>query len=313
MSSDFLRGVYNITPTPFAPDGSLDLPSLASLTRHLLAQGVDGLTVLGVLGETDRVSDVERDRIIVTVIEAAEGRAPVCVGTTHSGTDCALQYSRRAQELGAKAVMLGPPRLVRSTDAALRAHYLRVADAIDLPIVVQDHPASSGVVMSVEFLARIADEASRCRFVKLEDEPSPQKMGQLLAANPNVRLFGGLGGVMLLEELRRGAIGTMTGFAFPSVLARICQQYFSGDVDGATATFYRYCPLIRFENQPRINVGLRKHIFQIAGVIKSAHVRAPSTPVDLQTLADLDDLLRHLGLQSPDANWAVETASRLKS
>lgn len=297
----YMRGVFNITPTPFHADGRLDLESLKRLTNFVIETGVDGMTILAVLGETSKVSERERDEIIATVLDAADGRIPICVGTTHTGTDVCVQYSTRAQELGAKAVMVAPPKLARSSDEALRRHYLTVADAIDIPIAVQDHPASSGVYMSVDFIAGIAEEAPQCRFLKLEDEPSPMKTSQILAANSDVRIFGGLGGAMFLEELRHGAIGTMTGFAFPDILVEIYEAFVAGDVDGATEVFYRYCPLIRFENQKRINLSLRKHIYHLRGAITSPTVRRPYTPVDEETLDDLRDLLRRLELLEKEA------------
>lgn len=293
----YLTGVYNITPTPFHPDGRIDEPSLRTLTTFTREKGVDGMTILGVLGEADKLTEAERDRVIATTIEAAGREFPICVGTTHPGTDGCIAFSRRAQELGAKAVMVAPPKLARTNDAALTRHYLAVAEAIDLPIVVQDFPpAVGGITMSVELIAALATRSPQCRFLKLEDEPSPMKVSQVRVANADVRIFGGLGGVMFLEELRHGAAGTMTGFAFPEILVDIHRRFVAGDRDGATEIFYRYMPLIRFENQARINLALRKHIYHRRGAIASPHVRAPFTPVDDETLADLSDLLERLGL-----------------
>jgi 4-hydroxy-tetrahydrodipicolinate synthase len=296
--SDFsyLRGVYNIVPTPFTTDGALDEPSLATLTEFIIGRGVQGMTILGVLGEAGKLSDDERTRVVSRVIEAANGRLPICVGTSHAATDQCVAFSKQAQALGAKAIMVAPPKLARSNDVALRRHYLAVAEAVDIPVVVQDHPASSGVFMSVDFIARLAEEAPHCRFLKLEDEPSPPKITQVRAANPDVQVFGGLGGMMFLEELRRGAVGTMTGFGFPEILEDIYQRYSSGDIDGATEVFYRYCPLIRFENQALINLALRKYIYFIRGAIATPHVRAPATPLDEGTIADLKDVLGRLKL-----------------
>ena len=254
------------------------------------------MTILGVLGEAGKITAAERERIIAIVIEAAEGRIPICVGTSHSGTDVCIQYSKQAEALGAKAVMVAPPKLSRSSNAALRRHYLSVADAISIPVVVQDHPESSGIHMSVEFIAAIAEESPSCQFLKLEDPPTPLKTSQVLAANPNVKVFGGLGGMMFLEELRHGAIGTMTGFAFPDILVEIYQRYTSGDEEGATDLFYRYCPLIRFENQPLINLPLRKQIYHMRGAIDSPRVRSPFVALDEGTLDDLKDIMRRLNL-----------------
>lgn len=245
MDDFMLKGVYTIAPTPFEEDGSLDVPSLSILTRFLVELGIDGITVLGVMGEASKLIESERDQIIDGVVKAANGQIPVCVGTSHAGTDGCIALSRRAEELGASALMVAPPKLANGTDEALLSHYLRVADAITLPIVIQDHPTSTGVTMSIDFIANVADQSSQCRFLKLEEEPSPRKASQVLAKNPKVEIFGGLGGVMLLEELRHGCMGTMTGFAYPEILKDIHTKYISGDIDGATETFYRYCPLIR--------------------------------------------------------------------
>ena len=294
---DFLKGVYNITPTPFHPDGSLDPKSIRTLTEFTIARGVHGMTILGVLGEADKLTERERDQVMAATIEEAGADFPICVGTTHAGTDGCIAYSRRAAELGAAAVMVAPPKLARANDAAMKRHYLAVAEAIDLPVVVQDFPpAVGGITMSVELIAALAAESPRLSFLKLEDEPSPMKVSQVLEANPSVRIFGGLGGMMFLEELRHGAIGTMTGFGFPEILVEIHRKFTAGDRDGAAGVFYRYMPLIRFENQPRINLALRKHIYFTRGAIASPRVRAPFTPVDPGTLADLDDILTRLGL-----------------
>jgi 4-hydroxy-tetrahydrodipicolinate synthase len=297
--TDFLTGVYNITPTPFADDGSLDIDSLKRLTVFTRDKGVHGMTILGVLGEADKLTESERDRVIATTIEAAGPDFPICVGTTHAGTDGCIAYSQRAQELGAGAVMVAPPRMARPNDGALERHYRAVADAVEIPIVVQDFPPSvGGLLMSVDVIARIGAASPKLRYLKLEDEPSPMKVSQVRAANPDIVVFGGLGGMMFLEELRHGAHGTMTGFGYPEILVDIYTRYTAGDIDGATGVFYKYLPLIRFENQPRINLAIRKHIYHRRGAIATPRARAPFAPVDAETLADLDDILRRLDLRS---------------
>ena len=136
-------------------------------------------------------------------------------------------------------------------------------------------------------------------MIKLEEEPTPPKAGRLVAGSPDVVVLGGLGGAMLLEELRRGSHGTMTGFGFPEVLVAIVRRWFDGDRDGAAAIFDRYATLIRFENQALLNLAIRKLVYQRRGAIAHATLRAPGGPADPGTVDDLDDLLRRTGLDRP--------------
>ena len=111
-----------------------------------------------------------------------------------------------------------------------------------------------------------------------------------------MRIFGGLGGVYFLEELQRGAVGTMTGFAFPEILVRIYDQYAAGNHAGAAATFDRYCPLIRYEFQPKIGLALRKYIYQKRGVIACDAIRAPGMRMDPVTAKELEATVERVGL-----------------
>ncbi len=291
-----LVGVWNIVPTPFHPDEELDLPSLRTLTDFVVGSGVDGMTILGVLGEGAKVTDQERSTIIDVTLERAAGRVPVCVTVSAASGYRAAEYAREAEAKGAHSVMLSAPPLTRPNEDAVRGHYLRVAEAVpDLPVVIQDLP-TLGVWMSAELIARMADEAPGLRVVKLEEEPTAPKVGRLVAANPQLRVLGGLGGEMLLEELRRGAVGTMTGFGYPEILVQILRDYRAGSEEAAVERFHRYMPLIRFENQQLLNLPIRKRIYMRRGAIASDKVRAPGPVLDAQTVTDLDELLRRLEL-----------------
>ena len=293
---DQLRGVWNIVPTPFLDDTSLDEDGVVSLVDFVVSTKVDGMTVLGVMGEVSRLSDEERRRVIELTVAHARGRLPICAGVSHASTDRSVAFAREAEALGAHSVMLAPPALAKPNDDAVRAHYAAVAGAITIPVVVQDHPASSNVWMSSEVLGGLVAASPLCRVIKLEEEPSPPKIRRLLAASPEAVVLGGLGAIMLLEELRAGASGTMTGFGYPDALVDIVARWFAGDVDGARAAFHRILPLVRFENQPGLNIAIRKEIYRRRGAMRSARVRAPGGQLDAGTLADLDDVLAHVPL-----------------
>ena len=140
------EGVYSVLPTPFTDSGELDESSLRRVVDLFVAAGVNGLTALGVTGEVARLEEPERARIIEVVVDQAAGRVRVVAGTTAEGTRTCSAYSRQAKELGAAAVMVSPPRMPKLNSDAVVRHYKALADAVSMPIVVQDYPPISGFV-----------------------------------------------------------------------------------------------------------------------------------------------------------------------
>ncbi len=291
-----MHGVYNIMATPFTAQGEIDEGSLRRLVDFIIGCGVHGLTILGILGEFHKLSEAERDRVTRIVLEQAVGRVPVIVGVTHTGTDVAVALARSAVQAGAAGVMAAPPTNLKNLDA-VAVYYCRIAAAIDAPLVLQDEPVSSGVVQPAAFLARVAAEIDTARSIKLEEAPTPPKISQLLqiAACP-LQIFGGLGGVYFLNELDRGAAGTMTGFAFPEVLLAVYRLHQAGDREGARDLFYKYLPLISYEGQAGIGLALRKEILRRRGAIAGATLRHPAMGIDPPTQAELDALFTRFDL-----------------
>ena len=288
-----LEGVYSVLPTPFDAQGELDEPSLRRVVALFLKAGVNGLTALGVTGEVARLDDAERARVLDVVLDEVHGRVPVVAGTTSEGTRTCITHSRAAQRAGAAAVMVSPPRMPKLNSGAVLKHFAALAEACDVEIIVQDYPPISGYSMEPPLLARIASEIPRARTIKLEDPPTPFKVSRILEAADgiDVRIFGGLGGVFLLEELLAGATGAMTGFAFPEILVRIVTLFREGRIDDAADTFYRTCPLMRFEFQEGIGMAIRKEVLHRRGALATPAIRPPGGQLDTPTREALDRVL----------------------
>jgi 4-hydroxy-tetrahydrodipicolinate synthase len=285
--------VFSVLPTPFAADGSVDTASLRKVVDLFVAAGVDGVTALGVTSEVARLDERERQQVLETVTTHAAGRVKVVAGATADGLRTCIQYCTAARDAGAAAVMISPPRMPKLNSDAVLRHFSEVAKAVDIPIVVQDYPPISGYAMEAWLLARIAREVPAARTIKLEDPPTPFKTARILeqAQGIGVRIFGGLGGVFLLEELMAGAAGAMTGFAFPEVLVQIVRLYRAGKVDEAAGIFYQYVPLMRFEFQEGIGMAIRKEVLLRRGVLAHAGIRPPGAALDAGTRAALDRVL----------------------
>jgi 4-hydroxy-tetrahydrodipicolinate synthase len=290
-----LEGVYSVLPTPFTASGDLDLASLRQVIDLFIEAGVNGVTALGVTGEVARLTDDERRQVLEAVVEHVNRRIGVVVGTTAEGTRTCVTFSRHARSAGATAVMVSPPRMPKLNSDAVVSHFAALAEAVDIEIVVQDYPPISGFAMEPMLLARIAREIPQARTIKLEDPPTPLKTSRILKAcgDIQVRIFGGLGGVFLLEELMAGATGAMTGFAFPEVLVNIVALYRSGNLDEAADLFYKAVPLMRFEFQDTIGMAIRKEVLRRRGAIASAATRAPGAGLDQTTRDALDRVMKY--------------------
>jgi 4-hydroxy-tetrahydrodipicolinate synthase len=283
-------GVHSVIVTPFAADESLDEPALRSVVDYYLDSGLTGILVLGVLGEADRLADAERERVQGIAIEHVQGRVQVTVGVSHPATVVAAARARSAERMGASAVMVAPPA-GSAAGPALREHFRRVADEVSIPLVVQDYPAAGGVHLPVEFLADLADVLPPGSAIKLEDPPAPAKIDRLHKAAPALGVFGGLGGTSLLQELEAGSDGTMTGFALPTILVEIVEAHTAGEAEHARRSFEAALPLLVFEAQPVVGLGVRKEILRRRGAISDATVRQVAPSLDVRTFEALDSLL----------------------
>lgn len=295
-----ITGIFNILATPFDAAQAIDLDSLRRLVDFQVDKSAYGLTILGVLGEAAKLSVEERQQVLQTVMATVSGRVPVIVGTSHQDIETSLALSKAAIAAGAAGVMIAPPRMSNPTDDAVIAIYQRAAEVIaDAAIVVQDFPPVNGITMSPEMLRRLADLVPTARYLKLEDPPLMEKISAIRAATDKFEIFGGLGGMFLLEELKRGAAGTMTGFAFTEILVEVYQAFHSHDPGRAELIFDQYLPLIRFENQPVINLTIRKQLLYRRGAIAHATPRSPFPPIDAGTHAEIDWILQRVGISNP--------------
>ncbi len=293
-SAHFSKGVFTICPTPFLANGEVDFSSIATLTDFQVEAGVSGLAVLGFLGEAHKLSQAERHDVVQAFVKMARGRVPVWVGVRALGIAGAVEQAREAEQLGAGAVFVAP--LDKVGDGQQFEYYRTVAASVSIPVVIHDFPDSFGTEISPEVVARLGREGG-VGMIKMEEPPVGPKISRILAlAEGATQVFGGLGGVYFLEELERGAAGTMTGFAFPEILVRIYAHFAAGNPQAAAATFDRYCPLIRYEFQPKLGLALRKYTYRQRGVIAHDFVRAPGMRMDPITARELEATVTRVGL-----------------
>jgi 4-hydroxy-tetrahydrodipicolinate synthase len=285
------EGVYPILATPFDDRENLDLESFGRMIRFMADMGVDGVTILGVLGESGRMVDVEREQLIRAAVAAAGGRIPVIVGTGHKGTLATRTLCRMAESLGAGGVMVTPSREPAPSDDRVFEFIRQAVEGVSIPVVVQDHPASTEVHMPVDLLLRIVREIPGVACIKEEAPPTPARIAALIRGmtGRRVPILTGLGALYGMFDLECGSSGFMTGFAFPEALIAMVRAVRGNRLDDAWDLYRRFLPLIVFEQQP--GVAVRKEILRMRGLISSGRVRHPGAGLNPASASLLRALL----------------------
>jgi len=294
------KGVYTISATPFTDAGDIDWKSVDSLIEFYLQCGVHGLTILGMMGEAQKLGDEESAALTRHYLRRVDGRVPVIVGVSNPGTGNLVTLSRVAMDAGACGVMIAPLNGLK-TESQIIAYFgdviARLGDKI--PVVYQDYPQSTQADISAQSFLEIVDSHSSVVMFKHEDCPGLKKLSQVRAAcNGSTRryisILVGNGGLYVPQELHRGADGIMTGFAYPEMLVSVCALFQAARSDQAEDLFDIYLPLIRHEQQPGFGLAIRKEILRRRGAIQSAAVRSPGPKLDANDIAELDRLLARL-------------------
>lgn len=290
------KGVFVIAVTPFRDDLSIDTASIDRMVDFYDEKGADGLTVLGMMGEAPKLTQSESLDVATQTIKRS-GRKPVIVGVSAPGLAAIGELTKAVMDQGAAGVMVAPPASLK-TDDQIIGYYQNVVATIgdDVPLVLQDFPLSTNVVISSRTLGTIIETLPSIVMLKHEDWPGLQKVTDLRLAEEKGRrrisILCGNGGTFLPEEMRRGADGAMTGFGYPEMMVDVCRLAEAGDHDRAMDIFEAYLPLIRYEQQPGAGLAVRKYVLAKRGAIASAAQRRPGASLSAAAIADVESMIR---------------------
>jgi 2-keto-3-deoxy-L-arabinonate dehydratase len=291
------RGIYPVAPTTFTESGELDLASQKRCIDFMIDAGSDGICILANFSEQFLLSDEEREVLTRTVLEHVAGRVPVIVTTTHTSTRVCAQRSRRAQDMGAAMVMVMPPyhgATFRCVEPQIQAFYAGISDAIDIPIMIQDAPAS-GTPLSASFLARLAMEIEHVAYFKIETAGAASKLRELIRLGGQTieGPWDGEEAITLLPDLDAGATGSMTGGGYPDGIRPIIEAHRNGERERAYALYERWLPLINYENR-QAGFLAAKTLMKEGGVIACEAPRQPWPALHPETRKGLIETAKRL-------------------
>lgn len=271
------RGVFPATTTEFHADQSLNLPATLDHLDALIRAGIDGLIMLGTVGENGSLDASEKREVLRTAVDHVAGRVPVLTGVAECTTSAACRFAEAAQEAGVDGLMVLPAMIYKSDPRETMTHFRAVARATDLPIMVYNNPVSYHVDITPEMFAELADES---RFVAIkESSENVRRITDLVnVCGDRYALFCGVDD-LVLESLILGAVGWVSGLvnAFPEENRLLWDLARAGRWDEARAVYRWYTPLLHLDTHVKL-VQYIKLAAQECG-LGSEHVRAPRLPL----------------------------------
>jgi len=293
------NGVYIISATPFTETGALDLESTDKLADFYIEKGVSGITVLGMMGEAQKMAPEESEQFLLRMLKRVGGAVPIVVGVSDPGMSNLVRLSRFSMDNGAAGVMVAPLAGL-GTEQKVYNYFAQVFEALgdDIPVCYQDYPLATRTEISVTLFNKMVTDFDQLVMLKHEECPGLNKISAVRKASDEglrrVSILCGNGGLYLPQELARGADGAMTGFAYPEMLVAVVALHRAGEHDRAEDVFDAYLPYIRHEQQPGFGLALRKEMLHRRGVMASPRVRAPGPMMNAMDHKELDRLISRI-------------------
>jgi len=287
-------GVFPILQMPFDEAGQILYEDLRAEVEYAVRGGVHGVGI-AYGSEIDKLDDHERDEVLSAVVDQAEGRIKVVMNTGAPSTVQAVHYTRVAKVLGADAVMIAAPVVPGVATSLVHQHFLEIAESSDLPIFMQDMKSAS---LSPATMAELSKAHENLCYAKIETLPTPNRFTETRElAGEGLSMFGGANGVFFIEEMRRGAKGTMQGIALCDVVRKTWDAFQAGDEIAAESMWNLYQPLVKLYTLGEGQLyWIAKEILRRRGVLTHAFPRLPAAKPDPETFRELDALIERLGV-----------------
>ena len=304
MGEPYLGGTLPVLATPFTRSDAVDLPSLRRIADYAVAAGADGVVYPGVASEVDTLSREERAGAFAAVCEAVAGRVPVIFGASAPDAAEAARHARAGEAGGAAAAMVMAPAAAGSDAGGLTRFFSEVAGSASLPLVLQNAPPPVGAGLPVDTILEVVSAVPAIRYVKEETLPCGQRITALLnrASADLPGVFGGAGGRYIVDELLRGARGTMPAVELTEAHAAVVRAHRRDDMATARRIYYRILPLLSFQAVFRMR--MTKAVLKLRGLIETERVRAPLPEMDAQDRKELETMLaevRDLLIDGPNS------------
>lgn len=289
-----LEGVLAIAHTPFTDDDRIDAPALARAVDWSFAVGADGIGT-GMVSETLKLTADERVELPRLLVEAAAGRGPIFAAVGAEGTRQAVAFAVAAERVGCDAVMAVPPLSARPGVEHLTDYFRAVADAIAVPVIVQDASGYVGQAIPMGVYVKLLERYGPDKILfKPEAAPNGPNISALRDATGGAaRIFEGSGGIFLIDSYRRGIAGTMPGMDLLDGVVAVWKALHRADEEAAYRAYFPVCAIVSLQLQAGLDgfLAVEKYLMVKRGLFPSARRRGPyGWELDAETAAEVDRL-----------------------
>jgi 4-hydroxy-tetrahydrodipicolinate synthase len=293
---DWMRGCATALVTPFKSDGAIDEDRLRALVKRQIDGGVRLLVPCGTTGESATMTEAEDQRVIGITVEVARGRARVIAGTGSNSTAAAIEYSERARNLGADAVLQVAPWYNKPTQEGLYAHFRAIAEAIpETPIMLYNVPGRTSSNIAAQTVLRLAKDCENIVAIKEASGNLTQIMEILRERPSNFCVLSGDDAVTLpLIALGAEGIVSVASNEIPDLMSRMTELALDGNWPEARSLHYRLLPLMEI-NFIESSPGPVKAAMAMMGLLEE-NFRLPLVPIQQQSRERIRQVIADLGL-----------------
>jgi 4-hydroxy-tetrahydrodipicolinate synthase len=285
------EGSFVALVTPFKDDESLDETKLKELLEFQIEGGTDGIVPCGTTGESPALSDEEHNRVVDLTVQTVDGRLPVIAGTGSNSTTRTLHATEHAKAAGADGALIVTPYYNKPTQNGLYAHYMKIADSVDIPIIIYNVPGRCGTDILSDTVARLAEHPNIVGLKEATGELKRASEVISMCSDDFVVLSGDdVNTLPILSVGGKGVISVVANVA-PAPIAEMCSAFKAGNIDVARKLHYETMPLavdLFIETNPIP----AKTALMLMGKL-NGKMRLPLAPM---TSANLEQLRRTLEL-----------------
>ncbi len=308
MKPDKITGIVPVLPTPFDPEEQLDLQSLERIVRFCAKTGFSAVCLPAYASEYYKLTEIERQSVIDSAVEAADGEIQVIAQSNHYAGIHAAMIAHGNEEAGADLVSVAVPRMFEISEADVYQFVADVAGSTSLPVLVQDFNPG-GPTMSAETAKRLHLDFPNFRYLKLEQPLMAPKVAEILeTTDGGVQVLEGWGGMYLLEGIAAGICGAMPALGVADILQRVYDLAIANDRDAAMDLFQDVLPYLAFSLQNmELLLQMEKRLLVRRGLIQHDTVRQTTLTLDPRTdkyVNFLIDRVMHLFEEPADASAA---------